>query len=171
MSEDGFSEGLHSDFIESDVVVRKEYIAVALLIGSVKKLRKIAVYVTCFAMLLAGTWGSVWVSSANAVGSERAGEIVNERAANEVDRMVGEGTSDKIEGAVDGAVGTLKRKASDVGDLNVDKAARKLDGAADEAKGKVKRDVGRAKAAAAEANDDLEEASEGIVESIKEFFD
>lgn len=143
----------------------------SLLVRSVAKLKKVAVYATCFAMLLVGLWGSVWVPSAQAVGSQKAGEIMNERAANEIDRMAGEGTSDRLGGAVDGAVGTVKRKASEVGDLDADKAARKLDGATDELKGKVKRDVGRAKSAASDAGDDLENASEGIVDSIKEFFE
>lgn len=135
------------------------------------KLRKLAAFAMCLTLLVVGTWSSVWVLDAQAVGSEKAGEIMNDRAAREIDRMAGEGTSDRLEGAVDGAVGTLKRAASDVGDLDADKAARKLDGATDELKGKVKRDVGRAKAAAADVGEDIEDSSEGIVESIKEFFD
>lgn len=138
---------------------------------SIAKLKQLAVYAACLAILVSGVWGSVWVSDAHAVGSEKAGEIMNERAARELDRVAGEGTSDRLEGAVDGAVGTVKRSASEIGDLDVDQAARKLDGAADELKGKVKRDVGRAKAAAADAGEELEDTSEGIVESIKEFFD
>ena len=143
----------------------------ALLSRGLSKLAKLAAITVCFTALMLGTLSSVWVPNAYAVGSERAGEIMNERAARELDRVAGEGTSDQLEGAVDGAIGSVKRSVSEVGDLDVDQAARKLDGATDELKGKVKRDIGRAKAATSEVGDDIEDASEGIVESIKEFFD
>lgn len=112
------------------------------------------------------------VPAAFAVGSQAAGEVVNERAAAELDRVAGAGTSDQLEGAVDSTVGSVKRGIGQTKDaVDADSAADKFDGAGDQLKGKVKRNVGKAKGAAADAADDVEDAAGGVVESIKDFFD
>ncbi len=140
-----------------------------------RQVKQMASRLACLLMVTVAVWSGAWLpnaaTSAMAVGSEAAGAVVNERAAAELDRMAGAGTSDKLEGAVQGAVGKAKRAAADIGDVDVDSLGNKLDGATDELAGKVKRDVGRTKSAAADAGDDVEESAEGFVESIKDFFD
>lgn len=137
-----------------------------------QRMKRVTVQAVCLVMVTFIALGGAWVPSAQAVGSDEAAAVINERASNELDRTLGAGTSDQLEGTVDGAIGNVKRSIGQVGDnLDLDKAASQLDGAADQLKGKIKRDVGRAKSAAAEAGDDIEDTSEGIVESIKDLFD
>lgn len=124
----------------------------------------------CVLMVTVAVFGSS-VSQAYAVGSEAAADVVNERAAAELNRVAGAGTANQIEGAVDGAVGTVKRSVGATKDaLDIDSAANKADGATDQLKGKVKRDIGRTQGAAAEAADDVEDTADGVFESIKDFF-
>lgn len=113
-----------------------------------------------------------FVPTAHAVGSQEAAEVVNERAAAELDRVAGTGTSDQIEGAVDGAIGSAKRQVNKAGDvLNTTDITDRVDAATDELSGKVKRDVGRTKAAASELGDEVEQSADSVVDAIKEFFD
>lgn len=118
-----------------------------------------------------------YVPSAMAVGSEAAADVVNSRAAAELDRVSGEGTSDQLEGAIKETTGKAKRgvgritgKMDDSAENKLDSAARRLDGATDELGGKIQSDVGRAKRAASDAGDDAEDAAGGFVESVKDFF-
>lgn len=106
------------------------------------RLRRFAVKALCLLMVAATVWGGAWVSSASAVGSEKAAEILKERAAAELDRM------------------SSKTSAFDA-DLDIDSAGREL-------KGKVKRDVRRTKSKAAELGDDLEDAADSVVDSVKD---
>ncbi len=124
----------------------------------------------CLAMVTVAVFGGL-VPTAYAVGSQAAADVINERAAAELDRVSGAGTSDQLEGAVDSTVGKAKRsigRAEDSVDLN--SAADRLDGATDQLKGKVKSDIGQAKGATADAAEDVEDAAGGVVESIKDFF-
>ena len=114
---------------------------------------------------------SASVSQAYAVGSQAAADVVNERAAAELDRVAGDGAANQVEGAVDGAVGTVKRGVGATKDaLDIDSSADKVDGATDQLKGKVKRDIGQTQGAAAEAADDVEDTADGVFDSIKDFF-
>ncbi len=139
------------------------------------RLRQAAIRIVCLLMVTVAVWGGAWSPNAIAVGSEAAGAVVNERAAAELDRMSGAGTSDQLEGAVQGAVGNIKRGAANLSDKvngpDLDSAGNRLDGATDELAGKVKRDVGRAKSAADDLGNDAEDKAEGFVESVKGFFD
>lgn len=126
----------------------------------------------CLALVTIAVWSGAVVPTANAVGSKEAAAVVNDRAAAELDRVAGAGTSDELEGAVDSAVGKTKRGIGQAKDsLDIDSATDKLDGATDELQGKLKRDVGRAKGAADDLGDDLEESTNGIIDSIKDLFD
>ena len=142
-----------------------------------QKLKALAVRALCLVMVAVAVWGGAWVPSAAAVGSEEAGAVMNERAAAELDRMSGEGTSDQLKGTMQDTVGKTKRGVARVTDGlddslggRVDNATDRMGGAADELKGKVNRGIGRAKGAAADANDEAEDKAEGVVESIKDFF-
>ncbi len=143
-----------------------------------QKLKALAMRAACLIMVTVAVWGGAWVPGAAAVGSEKAGAVMNERAAAELDRMSGEGTSDQLKGAVQENVGKAKRGVARVTDGlddslgdKADTATDRMSGAADELKGKVNRDIGKAKGAAADASDKAEDKGEGIVESIKDFFD
>ncbi len=124
----------------------------------------------CLVMVAVAVFGSS-ASMAYAVGSQAAADVVSERAAAELDRVSGAGTSDQLEGAVDSTVGKVKRNIGKAEDsLDLDSTTDKLDGATDRLKGKVKTDIGRAKSATADAADDVEDSAGGVVESIKDFF-
>lgn len=120
--------------------------------GPRRQLKQIVVRTACLLMVSAAVWSGagllLGMPSALAVGSEAAGEVVNERAAAELDRVAGAGTSDKLGGAVQETVGKVKRGAADLKDtLDIDTAGTKLEGTADELKGKAKRgaaDIGDA---------------------------
>ncbi|MGC1309213.1 MAG: hypothetical protein WA885_18480 [Phormidesmis sp.] len=134
------------------------------------RLQRMAVQAVCLLMVALSVWGGAWVPAAAAVGSQEAADVMNARAAAELDRVAGAGTSDQVSGTVDSTVGKAKRAVGGMDD-GLDSATKRLDGATDQVQGKVKRDVGRAKSKASEVGDDLEDTSEGIVESIKDFFD
>ncbi len=147
---------------------------------SVEGLKQWTLRGLCCLMVTAVIASGLFVSyapSAMAVGSEAAADVVNSRAAAELDRMSGEGTSDQLEGAIKETTGKAKRgidrMTGDMDDSVGDKlnsAGRRLDGATDEMSGKIQSDVGRAKRAASDAGDDVEDATGGFVESVKDFF-
>ena len=117
-----------------------------------QKLKVLAVRVACLIMVTVAVWGGAWVPGAVAVGSEKAGAVMNERAAAELDRMSGVGTSDKLKGAVQENVGKAKRgvaRATDGLDDSLGgklgNATDRMSGAADELKGKVNRNIGEDK--------------------------
>jgi len=136
-----------------------------------QQFKRLAVRTVCLLWVAIAVWGVTLVPQASAdsvgVGSERAAEIMRERAANELDRMAGTGASDFVEGSADGAVGKAKRSLGQLTD-DVDTS---LDGATDQLKGKAKRDVGRLKRKAADIGGDLEDAAEDAVDSVKDFLD
>ena len=136
-----------------------------------QQFKRLATRAVCLLWVVIALWGTAWVPQANAdsvgVGSQRAAEIMRERAANELDRMAGEGASDFIEGSAEGSIGKVKRSLGKLTD-DVDTS---LDGATDQLKGKVKRDVGRLKGKAADRGSDLEDATEDAVDSVKDFLD
>ena len=126
-------------------------------------------------------WGGAVVPNAVAdsigVGSEKAGDVMLDRAAKELDRTAGAGTSDFVEGAVDESVGTAKRGFGEAkGQLDdslegrLEGAASRVEGATDQLKGKAKRDVGQLKGKASDVGDDVEDSAEGIVDAVKDFF-
>ena len=131
-----------------------------------QQFKRIAVRAVCLMMVTALVWSGSWVGSANAVGSEKAGEIVQDRAATELDRTVGSGTADRIEGAARQAKGKVQRNFGDT----TDDLGNRVEGAGSELKGKVQRDVGRAKSGASDMGDDLEDAADSVVDSVKDFF-
>ena len=135
-------------------------------------LKNFVVRAFCLMMVTIAVLSAVAVPAANAVGSKDAAAVVNERAAAELDKFAGAGTSDQLEGAVDSVTGKAKRDIGRVKDgLDLDSTSDKLDGATDSLKGKVKRDVGRTKSAAEDLGDDIEDSANSVVDSIKDLFD
>ncbi|MGB3669216.1 MAG: hypothetical protein WBG63_06945 [Phormidesmis sp.] len=135
----------------------------------------------CVLLVTFTVWGGAVVPSAVAdsvgVGSDKAGDVMLDRAAKELDRTAGAGTSDFVEGAVDGSVGKVKRGFGEAkGQLDdslegqLEGAANRVEGATDQLKGKAKRDAGRLKGKASDAGDDIEESTESIVDAVKDFF-
>ncbi len=145
-----------------------------------ERFKQWALYGVCCLMVTAAIASGLFVSnmpSAMAVGSDAAADVVNSRAAAELDRMSGEGTSDQLKGAIQETTGKAKRgigrvtgEMDDSAEGRLESGARRLDGATDELGGKIQGDVGRAKRAASEAGDDIEDATGGFVESVKDFF-
>ena len=78
-----------------------------------------------------------------------------------------DGVSDQIEGKVTKDIGT-KRRA--VGDL-LDNPSEEAKGVFTQAQGKAKQDLGTAKNKLDEAGDQIENTSEGLLDSVKDFFD
>ena len=132
-----------------------------------RQLKKVAIRAICLLMVTAAVWSGGWVQSANAVGSEKAAEIMQDRAAAEVDRMAGKGTVDEYTGAAKATAGKAQRGLGNA----TDDMGIQLDGAGKELKGKVQRDLGRAKGKAADLGEDIEDSADSVVDSIKDFFD
>ena len=93
---------------------------------------------------------------------ESAASIEMARAADQLDEMVGEGTSDQLQGKVQQDIGTVKRE--------VGKVAGQVEGATDQVKGRAKEDIGRIEAVADNAEGTVEEVAEGLLDSIKGVF-
>lgn len=142
-----------------------------------QKVKQLALRAACIVMVTVIMLSGAWTPSAMAVGSEKAAAVVNDRAAAELDRVSGAGTSERLEGAAQSTIGKAKRGTAEltdgisnsVGD-KLDRAENKLEGATDELSGKIKRDVGRAKGAAADTAADAKGNAKGVVESIKDLF-
>ena len=116
----------------------------------------------CSLLVAIALWGGFCVPGAIAAGSQTATDVVNSRAAAELDRVAGEGTSEQLTGKVQKDIGRVKRSVGEV--------TGQLDGATDELKGKVRKDIGQAKRAADDAGDSLEDTTNQVVESVKDFF-
>ncbi|MEM6596728.1 MAG: hypothetical protein AAF810_17890 [Cyanobacteria bacterium P01_D01_bin.36] len=136
-----------------------------------QRLKRLSVRAVCLLWVVIAIWGAAWVPQANAdsvgVGSEKAAAIVRERAANELDRVAGQGSSDFIEGIAQESLGKAKRKVGQLTD-DVDSS---VDGAADQLEGSLKRDVGSLKNKAENIGDDLGDAAEDALDSVRDFFD
>lgn len=126
------------------------------------QLKRFAVKAVCLIMVAVAVWGSGWVPSANAVGSEKAAEIMQGRAAAELDRMAGEKSDDVFKEAARNTAKTGGTDAFNAGS-DLDEAGRKL-------KGSAKRDVRKAKSKAADIGDDIEDAAGNVVDSVKDLF-
>lgn len=120
-----------------------------------------AVKAVCISLLTVVLVNGAIMPDAIAMPTDAA-DIAMSRAADEVDRVVGEGTSAQIEGKVQSDIGTVKR--------SVGKVSGQVEGAADQIEGKVKGDIGRTQDAAEDIKDDAEDATEGFVDSVKELF-
>ncbi len=152
-----------------------------------QRLGSLIVRYACVLLLTVAAWGGAFTPNAMAdsinsgsdvgVGSNKAGEIVLDRAARELDRSVGEGTSDFVEGAVEGSVGKVKSgigeaksNLDDSLDGQLSGAGDRVEGTADQLEGKAKRNIGRLEGKASDVGDDVEESAEGIIDAVKDFF-
>jgi uncharacterized protein YjbJ (UPF0337 family) len=92
----------------------------------------------------------------------RAGDIVQNRAERELDRMAGAGTANQIEGRAQEDLGRVQRQ--------VDKVTGSDDGLGNRIQGRAQRDIGRTQGAAEAATEAAQDSAEGIVDSVKGFF-
>ncbi|MBE9110423.1 hypothetical protein IQ273_13460 [Nodosilinea sp. LEGE 07298] len=98
---------------------------------------------------------------ATALGNE-AGDIVQQRAEREFDRKTGAGTANQLEGRAQEEIGKAQNK--------LDRATGGTDGIGNQVEGRARREAGRAQGAAEDAADAAQDAGEGFVESVKDFF-
>ena len=110
---------------------------------------KIAILVSAIALMLFA-WGNLFLNiniSANAATLD--------------------GISNQVEGKVQKDIGTVKRATSDLtGDY-----VGEVKGAAQQAKGKAKQDIGTTQNKLDDAKDAVENKSENLIDSVKDFFD
>ena len=123
----------------------------------------------CLSLLAIVLLNGMVVPGAIAMPNDAA-DIAMSRAADELDRVVGEGTSDQIEGKVQRDIGTVERSVGKVTG-QVEGATKQVEGAAKQVEGKLKSDIGRTQAATEEARDTVENAAEGFIDLVKELFD
>jgi uncharacterized protein YjbJ (UPF0337 family) len=102
-----------------------------------------------------------WSSPALALGN-RAGDIVQSRAEREFDSKAGAGSANQIEGQVQEEFGKAQRQ--------VNKVTGGADGIDNQVKGRVRRETGRAQGAFDDTSDVVEDAAEGFVDAVKDFF-
>lgn len=72
------------------------------------------------------------------------------------------GVSEQVEGKAQKDIGTVKR--------NIGKVTGQAEGALDQAQGKAKQDIGTTKNKLDDAKDTVEDKSESLVDSVKDFF-
>lgn len=82
--------------------------------------------------------------------------------SNPVDKVLGEGTTDKIEGKAEQDLGTVQKKVGDIKENS--------QGTIKQIKGRAKQDIGEVKSRLDEAGSDLEDASESTLDAVKSFF-
>ena len=78
-----------------------------------------------------------------------------------------EGISNQIEGKVQKDIGTKRRAVGDI----LDNPTEQAKGALTQAKGKAKQDIGTTQNKLDEAGDKVENASESLIDSVKDFFE
>ncbi|MEB3213732.1 MAG: CsbD family protein [Leptolyngbyaceae bacterium] len=81
---------------------------------------------------------------------------------NAIDRVVGEGTVNQVQGKAQETVGDVKR--------TVGKATGQTEGVADQVQGRAKQGVGRAERAIDDASEAVEDKADKLVDSVKDFF-
>lgn len=94
-------------------------------------------------------------------------EKMDNKAKSDLDTVAGSGSSNQLEGKVDRATGVIQENLGDARD----DLGQQIEGAANRAKANVKETAGIAAKAIDNATDDLENASESLVEKVKNFFD
>ena len=102
------------------------------------------------------------VSSAYASTQTQSSTMVA-MESNAVDDALGSGTTDQIEGKAKKDLGTVQKNLSD--DLE-----DKVKGTAKQVKGRAKQDIGKTKNRLQEAGSDIEDASDNVVDAVKDFF-
>jgi uncharacterized protein YjbJ (UPF0337 family) len=87
---------------------------------------------------------------------------LDQKAKSDLDTVAGSGTSDRLEGQVDQAVGKVQKEFG--------KASGQVEGAVQQARGKAKEDIGTTRRSIEKTADQAEEASDNAIDSIKNFF-
>lgn len=87
---------------------------------------------------------------------------IREKAKNDVDKVLGAGTSDRIEGLTEQTVGNIEQ--------NLGKVSGQAKGLAKQAQGRAKEDIGRTKNAAEDIADKIEDTTESTADGILDFF-
>ena len=129
----------------------------------------------CFLVLfssliwLGTTLISIPTASANITQSQpqlisqaNVAEDIDQQVKKSIDKTMGAGTSEKIEGQIEQTTGTVQRKTGEV--------TGQVEGAIKEAKGKAKKDIGKVKDTSEEIGSELQETSEGILDKVQDFF-
>jgi len=110
------------------------------------------VFVACSGLLLG------WSGTAQAY--DKAGDIVENRAEREFDRVAGEGSMNQVKGKAQEGLGRVQRELGN-----------EAEGTARQMRGKAQQGVGRAQKAADKASNAAEDQAEGLVDKVKDFFD
>ncbi|MGB3135687.1 MAG: hypothetical protein WBG38_04005 [Nodosilinea sp.] len=102
-----------------------------------------------------------FIAPATALGNE-AGDIVQERAEREFDRMTDSGNANQLQGRAQEEFGKAQRQ--------VNKVTGGTDGLGNQVQGRAQREAGRAQGAVEDAADAVQDTGGGIIDSIKSFF-
>ncbi|MEM9803723.1 MAG: CsbD family protein [Cyanobacteria bacterium P01_D01_bin.56] len=121
-----------------------------------------AAKVACLSFIAVVFLNGIVVAAAIAMPNDAA-NVAMSRAADKLDRVVGEGTSAQIEGKAKRDLGTVER--------GVGKVTGQVEGTAKQIEGKVKEDIGRTQSATEDVREDAEDATEGFIDSVKDLFD
>ncbi|MDJ0694183.1 CsbD family protein [Mastigocoleus sp. MO_188.B34] len=87
---------------------------------------------------------------------------LKQKAKGNFDKVLGAGSSDKLEGNVEQAVGNTQQ--------NLGKVTGQSKGLAKQVEGRAKQDIGRTKDAAQDLASDIENKTDNAVDSIRDFF-
>lgn len=128
-----------------------------------KVARRILSGILSFCLLFALSW--LFPLMPQAVASEQVAtfDIARNPVEQGLDKLDREGTKYQVEGAIDEAVGKTQRK--------VGKVTGQTEGAFKQAEGQAEEAVGSAKDSVSEVGNKAEDASQTLIDKVKDFFD
>ncbi len=105
--------------------------------------------------------GLVFGWGAPAAANNAAGQVMQNRAEQELDRVAGAGTANQIEGRATEDLGRVQRQVGQV--------TNQTKGVAKQVEGRAQKDIGRTQSALENAADTVEDSTDNLVDSVKNF--
>lgn len=139
--------------------------------------KKYIISIFCSLLILTLAWLGVFTdinSTANAQVVEmqyysqaialasNSGESIEQKAKNDLNTVLGAGTSDKVEGQIEQALGNIEQ--------NLGEVTGQTKGVVKQVKGRAKQDIGRTKDAVEDVASEVENTTESAVDMIRDFF-
>lgn len=118
---------------------------------------------TKVSITLNDTANAAVLNSTNLIATTDSIQEADAKGKSALDKLVGAGTSNQIEGKVDQAIGKTKEELGNT--------RQRVEGAAQKLEGQTEENIGKAQNAAEKAAYEAEDKSENLIESVKSFFD
>ncbi|KST69978.1 CsbD family protein [Mastigocoleus testarum] len=145
--------------------------------SQISNYKKYVLYIFSCLFVLTFAWSSVFINT-NSVAANAQSLYINtnshiialdynesnlkQKAKSDFDKVLGAGSSDKLEGNVEQAVGNAQQ--------NLGKVTGQAKGVTKRVEGRAKQDIGRTKDAAQDLASDVENKTDNAVDNIRDFF-